>query len=60
MQRIGEKAARLFKLLAGQDCDERMSSYVVALYVFLFVIAMMLFLAWMGGAPTQGEACATC
>ena len=51
MQQIGERAARLFKLLAGQERDEQMSSYVIALYVFLLVIAMMLFFAWMMGAP---------
>jgi len=49
MQQFAEKAARLFKLLAGQQRDERMSSYVLALYVYLFVIAMLLVFAWLGG-----------
>ena len=53
MQQIGEKAARLFKFLAGQQRDERMSSYVLALYVYLFIIAMLLFFAWVGGAQNH-------
>jgi hypothetical protein len=53
MQQIGEKAARLFKFLAGQQREERMSSYVFALYFYLFIIAMLLFFAWVGGAPKQ-------
>jgi len=53
MQRIGEKAARLFKLLAGQRRDEGVSAYVIALYVYLFVIAMMLCFAWITGAPNS-------
>ncbi len=56
MQWIAEKGARLFKLLAGQQRDEPVSSYVFALYVFLFVIAMMLFLAWMTGAHLSAGA----
>jgi hypothetical protein len=51
MQRIGERAARLFKSLAGQETDEDMSSYVIAVYVFLLVVAMMLLLAWAVGGP---------
>ena len=51
MERIGEKAARLFKALAGQDRDEPMSSQVVALYSFLFVVGMPLVFAWIMGAP---------
>ena len=53
MQQIGEKAARLFKFLAGQQREERMSSYVFALYAYLFIIAMMLFFAWVAGVPNQ-------
>jgi hypothetical protein len=53
MQQIAEKAARLFKLLAGQQRDERMSAHVFALYVYLFIIAMFLFFAWVGGAPAN-------
>jgi len=52
VQQIAEKAARLFKLLAGQQRDERVSSYVLALYVYLFVIAMLLVFAWIAGAPS--------
>ena len=59
MQRIGERAARLFRLLAGQEPDECTSSYVIALYVFLLLVAMMLGFVWMG-VPTEGAGCATC
>jgi hypothetical protein len=60
MQRIGVQAARLFKLLAGQDRDEPMGSYVFALYFFLLSIAMMLFFAWLIGAPIECVVRATC
>ena len=53
MQQIGEKAARLFKLLAGQQRDVGVSAYVIALYVYLYVIAMMLCFAWITGAPNS-------
>ena len=53
MQQIGEKAARLLKFLAGQQREERTSSYVFALYAYLFIIAMMLFFAWVAGVPNQ-------
>ena len=53
MREIGEKAARLFKFLAGQQRDERISSHVFALYVYLFIIAMLLFFAWLGGVPNH-------
>ena len=53
MQRIGEGAARVFKTLAGQDADEPVSAYVYALYTFLFVVAMMIFFAWITGAPME-------
>jgi hypothetical protein len=53
MQRIGEEAARVFKTLAGQSTDEPLSSYAFALYWFLFVTAMMLFFAWLTGAPME-------
>jgi hypothetical protein len=51
MQQIGEKAAWLFMLFAGQQRDEGVSADVIALYVYLFVIAMMLCFAWITGAP---------
>ena len=50
MERIGEKAARAFKALAGQDRDEPMSSQVIALYSFLFVVGMPLVLSWVMAA----------
>jgi hypothetical protein len=50
MEQIGEKAVRLMKLLAGQRREERVSPYVLALYVYLFAIAMTLFFAWITGA----------
>ena len=53
MQRIGEGAARVFKTLAGQDRDEPMGALVFALYFFLLIIAMMLILAWLTGAPVE-------
>ena len=52
MKRLGEKAAQLFKLLAGQERDAHLSSYVIAVYVYLFVVAMVLCLAWIGQAAT--------
>jgi hypothetical protein len=52
MQQIAERAARVFKLLAGQDQEERVNAYVFALYVFLLCIAMVLFFAWITGAST--------
>jgi hypothetical protein len=51
MEGIGERAMRLFKLLAGQPRDERLNPYVFALYVYLLAIAMSLFFAWITGAP---------
>lgn len=53
MQRIGEGAARVFKTLAGQDREEPLNSFVIALYVFLFVVAMMIAFAWITAAPLQ-------
>jgi hypothetical protein len=53
MQQIGEKAAHLFKLLAGREPEERVNAFVFALYVFLFVIAMVLFFAWITGASSR-------
>ena len=53
MQRIGEEAARAFKALAGQDTNEPMGSGVIALYTFLFIIAMLLFFAWVMEAPME-------
>jgi hypothetical protein len=53
MQQIGERAARLFKLLAGQEQEGRVNADVFALYVFLFVIAMVLFFAWITATPSS-------
>ena len=60
MQRIGEEAARVFRTLAGQDRDEPLGSYVIALYTFLFAVALMLVLAWVTGAPLECLVRATC
>lgn len=54
MQRIGERAVRLFKSLAGQEADEDMSSYAIAVYVFLLVVAMTLLFAWALGGSMEG------
>lgn len=51
MQRIGEGAARVFKMLAGQDVDAPLSAPVAALYGFLFLVALSIFAAWITGAP---------
>ncbi len=60
MRRIGEGAVRVFKTLAGQDRDEPMSSYAIALYTFLLAVAMILFLAWISGAPIECVIRASC
>jgi len=49
MQRIGEATARAFKTLAGVQKDEPVSSFVFALYGFLFLVAMSLVLVWLTG-----------
>lgn len=51
MQRIGAQAARVFKALAGIKKDEPVSSYVIALYLFLLLIAMALLTLWITGTP---------
>ena len=51
MQRLGKEAARLFKILAGQDRDEPLGAQIYALYTILFVVALMLFAAWITGTP---------
>jgi hypothetical protein len=38
-------------LLAGHEPDECVGSYVIALYVFLLVVALMLFFAWVACGP---------
>jgi hypothetical protein len=50
MQRIGEQAARLFRMLAGIEKGEPIGSPVIALYSFLFWVAMVLVLIWASGA----------
>jgi len=50
MKRIGEQAARLFRLLAGIEKDEPIRSPVIALYTFLFLLAMVLVFVWASGA----------
>ncbi|MBW3608386.1 MAG: hypothetical protein KY463_08525 [Actinobacteria bacterium] len=49
MQRIGEATVRVFKTLAGVEKDEPAASWVFALYSFLFLVAMMLVIGWLGG-----------
>jgi hypothetical protein len=51
MQRIGAQAARVFKALAGVKKDEPLSSYLIALYLFLFLVAMTLLVLWISGSP---------
>ncbi len=53
MQRIGEEAGRLFKALAGRDRETPLGSFVVALYVMLFLVAFMLVAAWLTGTPPE-------
>lgn len=52
MQQIGAHAARLFKALAGQDRDEPLPASVIALYTLLFMVALILFSAWVTGAAS--------
>ena len=51
MQRIGQAAARAFKTLAGVDKDEPTESWVFALYIFLFLVALALVSVWLTGTP---------
>jgi hypothetical protein len=60
MQRIGVQAGRVFKALAGQDRDKPVGPYVIALYGYLFLIAMVLLLAWITGTPAECVAGAEC
>ena len=50
MQRIGEATVRAFKTLAGVERDKPADSWVYAIYGFLFLVAMMLVLAWLTGS----------
>jgi hypothetical protein len=60
MRRFGMQAGRLFKALAGQDRDKPLGSYVIALYGYLCLIAMVLLLAWITGAPPECVASGEC
>jgi hypothetical protein len=60
MQRIGTQAARVLKALAGIKQDEPLSSYLIALYLFLFIIAMVLFALWISGTPLDCTARGQC
>ncbi len=60
MQRIGSQAARVFKALAGIKKDEPLSSYLIALYLFLFLVAMVLFTLWITGTPLNCTARGEC
>jgi hypothetical protein len=50
MKRIGREAARLFRLLAGIEKNEPIRSPVIAIYSFLFLVAMLLVFVWASGA----------
>jgi hypothetical protein len=52
MQRIGEATVRAFKTLAGVEQDEPLSSWVFAVYGFLFLVAMSLVVLWAMGGPS--------
>jgi hypothetical protein len=60
MQRIGTQAARVFKALAGIKKDESLSSYLIALYLFLFLVAMTLLALWISGTPLDCTARGQC
>jgi hypothetical protein len=60
MQRIGMQAARMFKALAGIKGDEPLSSYLIALYIFLFLVGMVLFALWITGTPLNCTARGQC
>lgn len=60
MQRIGEGAARVFKRLAGQDRDEPMGPFVIALYCVLLLTAATIVMAWVSGAPLECFIRASC
>ncbi len=53
MQRLGKGAARVFKSLAGLDRDAPLSSATIALYGFLFLVAMSLLGLWAVGWPAS-------
>jgi hypothetical protein len=50
MKRIVKQAVRLFRLLAGIEKDEPIRSPLIAVYSFLFLVAMMLVFVWATGA----------
>ena len=52
MQRIGEVTARALKTLAGVDKDEPTESWVFALYVFLYLVAVALVSIWLTQPPS--------
>ena len=60
MHRIGESAARVLKTLAGQDRDEPLGPFVIALYCMLFLIVATIVMAWVSGAPLECFVRATC
>jgi glycerol-3-phosphate acyltransferase PlsY len=51
MQQIGKGAARAFKSLAGLDKEAPLTSFTIALYLFLFLVAMSLLALWAMGWP---------
>lgn len=48
MHAIGQATARVLKTLAGVEKDQPTESWVFALYVFLFLVAVALVSVWLG------------
>lgn len=53
MQQIGKGAARIFKSLAGLDRDAPLTSYTIALYLCLLLVAVTLLALWAVGWPSE-------
>ena len=53
MQQIGQGAMRVFKSLAGLDKEAPLTSFTIALYGFLFLVAMSLLGLWVMGWPAS-------
>lgn len=53
MQRLGTQVGRMFKTLAGQDRDAPLRASAFALYTVLFMVALIVFSAWITGAATH-------
>lgn len=53
MQRFGKGATRVFKSLAGLDKEAPLTSFTIALYGLLFLVAMTLIGLWAAGWPAK-------